>query len=93
MLFMVIERFKEGDSRPVGLRFKEKGRMMPEGVTYQSSWVDATGLRCFQIMEAPDRDLLNTWVRHWEDLVEFEIVPVISSAEFWAQKELKKAHP
>ena len=61
MLFMVIESFKAGDAGPVGERFRRLGRMLPEGVAYQASWVDLSGSRCFQIMEAPHRDLLNIW--------------------------------
>jgi hypothetical protein len=83
MLFMVIERFKHGDPRPVGERFRQRGRMLPEGVTYQASWVEHTGMRCFQLMEAPDHAVLQTWAGRWEDLVEFEIVQVLTSADFW----------
>jgi hypothetical protein len=50
MLFMVIERFKNADARPIGERFKESGRMLPEGVEYHGSWVDAAAARCFQVM-------------------------------------------
>ena len=80
---MVIERFKAGHPGPVGERFKQSGRMLPEGVTYHASWVDSAGTRCFQIMEAPDRQLLEAWAARWDDLVDFEIVPVQTSADFW----------
>ena len=83
MLFMVIEHFKPGNRVKVGERFRQSGRMLPEGVTYHASWVELTGARCFQIMEAASPELLQTWVRHWNDLVDFEIVPVQTSAEFW----------
>jgi Protein of unknown function (DUF3303) len=83
-VFMVIERFKHGDPGPVGERFGLQGRMLPEEVTYHGSWVDTTGTRCFQIMEASNRESLDVWERSWEDLVEFEVVPVLRSAEFWA---------
>jgi len=86
MLFMVIERFKAGKVAAIGRRFKEKGRMLPEGVAYHASWVDAAGARCYQVMEAPNAELLNEWVSRWEDLVEFEIVPVVTSAEFWKDR-------
>jgi len=85
MLFMVIEHFKNGDPAPVGERFKLSGRMLPEGVTYHASWVDAGGTRCFQIMES-----LNAWITRWQDLVDFEIVPVLTSADFWAKKQLEQ---
>jgi hypothetical protein len=85
MLFMVIERFKNGDARMVGERFRQSGRMLPEGLTYHASWVDSSGTRCFQIMEAPHPELLNTWISRWNDLIDFEVVPVLTSAEFWAQ--------
>ena len=85
MLFMVIERFRQGNAEAVGARFKVSGRMLPAGVTYLASWMDTTGARCFQIMEAPDLDALSPWVRCWDDLVEFEIVPVLTSADYWAR--------
>ncbi len=84
MLFMVIERFKGGNAGPVGERFTKTGRMLPEGVAYQTSWVDSAGTRCFQVMEAPDLELLKIWASHWDDLIDFEIVPVLTSAEFWS---------
>ena len=85
MLFMVIERFKGGDAKQIGERFRKSGRMLPEGVAYHASWVDSRGARCFQIMEAPDREALDQWVSRWQDLVDFEIVPVFTSVEFWAR--------
>ncbi len=85
MLFMVIESFKHDSVKAVGQRFKLKGRMLPEGVTYQASWMDASGLRCFQIMETHDPELLKTWASHWDGLINFEIVQVETSAEFWAK--------
>jgi hypothetical protein len=85
MLFMVIERFKNGDPKPIGERFKQKGRMLPDGVAYHASWVEPGGARCFQIMEAEDAALLQVWASRWEDLVDFEIVPVLTSQLFWAR--------
>lgn len=85
MLFMVIERFKPGRTASIGERFQQKGRMLPQGVTFHASWVDSAGERCFQIMEAANRELLGIWTSHWDDLVDFEIIPVQTSAEFWAK--------
>jgi hypothetical protein len=85
MLFMVIENFKQGDARPIGERFRRNGRMLPEGVVYHASWVDSARSRCFQVMEAPHPELLNTWVSRWDDLIDFEIVPVVASGEFWTR--------
>ncbi len=81
---MVIERFKPGSTSLIGERFKRGGRMLPEGVTYHASWVEPSGVRCFQIMEAANPDLVRTWASHWDDLIDFEIVPVLASADFWA---------
>jgi len=86
MLFMVIERFKTGDVDAIGERFRRKGRMLPDGVTYHASWVDPATLRCFQVMEAATQDTLKDWIRLWNDLVEFEVIPVQTSAEFWASR-------
>jgi len=85
MLFMVIEHFKNQDVGAVGRRFLEKGRMLPENVSYRTSWVESNGARCFQLMEAPDADALRIWSKRWEDLVDFEVVPVVTSEEFWSR--------
>ena len=81
MLFMVVEHFKNGDAAPVYQRFREQGRLAPPGVNYVNSWVTSDLARCFQIMEAPDRALLDQWLARWIDLVDFDVVPVITSAE------------
>jgi hypothetical protein len=93
MLFMVIERFKQADPTPVGERFRQKGRMLPEGVTYHASWIDSTGMRCFQLMEAPSPGALDVWARGWMDLIDFEVVPVVLSGEFWSSQGPYQAHP
>lgn len=77
MQFMVIETFRNQDGKAVYRRFRDKGRMVPEGVTFVSSWVSADLGRCFQIMECDDVALLQRWVAEWSDLVAFEIVPVV----------------
>ncbi len=73
---MVIEHFRNQDAKAVYARFKEKGRMMPEGLNFVASWVSADLGRCFQVMECGDVTLLQRWAAAWSDLVEFEIVPV-----------------
>ena len=87
MLYMVIEHFKDGDARPVYRRFRERGRLAPEGLAYVSSWVTADLGRCFQVMECADRALLDAWIARWSDLVEFEVVEVITSPEAAARVE------
>ncbi len=84
MLFMVIEHFKPGSVPKIGERFRQSGRMLPEGVTYQASWVAPGRAACYQVMEAPSADLLRAWTRQWDDLVDFDIVPVLASVDFWA---------
>jgi hypothetical protein len=83
MLFMVIERFKPENREAMGERFKTKGRMLPESVIYHASWMETNGASCYQVMEAPSRDLVDLWIARWSDLVEFEVVPVLTSAEYW----------
>ena len=78
---MVIERFHEGRAVDVYRRFRDKGRMAPESVRYVSSWVDLEFRRCFQVMEADREENLREWLSHWDDLVDFEVVPVRTSAE------------
>ena len=84
MLFIVIERFKSDDTRAFSERYRRSGRMLPEGVTNDASWVDLAGARCFQLMEAPNRELLHLWASRWDDLIEFEIVSVQAAADFWS---------
>lgn len=79
MLFMVIERNK--DAKAVYERFREKGRMMPEGVSYVASWTELSGDRCFQVMECDDIELLHEWASNWQDIVDFEFLPVLTSKE------------
>jgi hypothetical protein len=81
MLFMVIENFRNQDAKSVYRRFQDKGRLMPDGLTFVNSWVAADLGRCFQLMECNDVTLLQRWVAEWSDLIEFEIVPVVSGKE------------
>lgn len=81
MLYMVIEHFRNGDAIPVYARFHAQGRLMPDGLTYVSSWITSDLSRCYQVMECDDRALLDTWMAAWDDLMEFEVYPVITSAE------------
>ena len=76
---MIIERFKDQDPIPVYRRFRERGRLAPEGLQYISSWVDDKLETCFQVMETVDRKLLEEWISNWSDIVEFEVYPVITS--------------
>jgi hypothetical protein len=78
-LYMVVEHFK--DAPAIYLRFRERGRLAPEGLLYVSSWVDEKLEKCFQLMETHDRRLLDEWISNWSDLTDFEVYPVITSQE------------
>jgi hypothetical protein len=80
VLYMVIETFREG-AAPVYQRARERGRLMPDGLEYRGSWVTADLRRCFQVMECEDPALLEQWMTNWRDLVDFEIVPVVTSED------------
>lgn len=80
MLYMIVEHFK-GDPVPVYRRFRDRGRLAPDGLRYVSSWVTSDLQRCYQVMECADRRLLEAWMDQWRDLVDFEVVPVVTSAE------------
>jgi hypothetical protein len=81
MLFMIVEHYRDGDPAPVYRRFRERGRLAPDGLMYVSSWVDEPLTTCFQLMETTDRRLIDEWIAQWSDLVEFEVIPVITSEE------------
>ena len=79
MLYMVVEHFK--DAPAIYRRLREKGRMMPEGLEYVSSWIDVDLKICWQLMQTKDESLFQRWIDNWKDLMDFEIVPVRTSAE------------
>jgi hypothetical protein len=78
---MIVEHFRDGDPVPVYRRFRDRGRLMPDGVHYVNSWVTPDLARCYQVMECDDRALLDAWIANWGDLAEFEVIPVITSPE------------
>jgi hypothetical protein len=81
VLYMVIERFKNRDPVPVYRKFRDKGRMAPEGLTYVSSWITEDMDRCYQVMECDDRRILDEWMTRWSDVTDFEVIPVVTSAQ------------
>jgi hypothetical protein len=86
---MIVEHFKDGDAIPVYRRFRDNGRMAPEGLTYVSSWVTTDLRDCYQVMECDERRLLDEWLERWSDIVDFEVIPVITSAQARAAVEPK----
>jgi len=78
---MIVERFHQGKVQTLYKRFAEKGRMMPEGVNYINSWINEDVTVCYQVMETDSIEKLHEWISHWNDLADFEIVPVITSAQ------------
>jgi hypothetical protein len=81
MLYMIVEHYRNRDPLPVYRRFREHGRLTPEGLHHVSSWVDDKMECCFQLMRTANRGLLEQWIESWEDIVEFQVYPVISSEE------------
>ncbi len=79
--WMIVERFRDGDPLPVYRRFRERGRLAPDGLRYVASWVSEDFTTCYQVMEADDRALLDRWMANWRDIVDFEVVPVMTSAQ------------
>ena len=88
MLYMVIERFKPGAAPDIYRRFEENGRMMPDGLEYVSSWISQDLNTCWQVMQTDDLSLFDQWTSNWNDLMDFEIIPVRTSAEV---KQMMKA--
>jgi uncharacterized protein DUF3303 len=81
MRYMIIERFKNGDAVSVYRRFRDRGRLAPDGLSYVSSWVTPDLTTCYQVMECDDPGVLEQWMGRWRDLIEFEVIPVLTSAE------------
>jgi hypothetical protein len=81
MLYMIIEKFRDGDPVPVYRRFREHGRLAPDGLRYVASWVTQDLRSCFQIMECENPNSLEQWLAQWADLTDFEVIPVVTSAE------------
>jgi len=81
MLYMIVENFRGGDAVPVYRRFRDRGRLAPDGLHYHGSWVTDDFRRCFQVMECDDRVLLEQWMANWRDLVDFQVIPVQTSAD------------
>lgn len=81
MLYMVIEKFREGAARAVYERARQRGRMLPPGVEYLASWVEPNLDRCYQVMRAQSLDQLQEWAANWDDLAAFEFIPVVESSE------------
>ena len=78
---MVIERFRDGNAVPVYRRFRDEGRLAPEGLRYVASWVTLDMTYCYQVMECDDATLMSQWTERWSDLVDFQVIPVMTSAE------------
>ena len=82
MLFMVIEYFRDGDPVPAYRNLRDRGRVLPDGLEYVDSWIEANFGRCFQLMRTDDALLLQQWVLHWRGTgVTFEIVPIVPSTD------------
>ena len=78
---MIIERFHPGTVKLLYERFAEKGRLMPDGVEYINSWIDENVSTCYQVMQSDSIDKIQVWISCWDDLADFEVIPVITSAE------------
>lgn len=81
MLYMIIEHFRDGDAVPVYRRFRDQGRLAPDGLRYVASWITLDMARCYQVMETDDPALISEWTDRWSDLADFEVIPVRTSAE------------
>lgn len=81
MLYMIIEHFRDGDAVPVYRRFRDRGRLAPDGLRYVASWITFDMTVCYQVMETDDPTLISQWTDQWGDLIDFEVIPVRTSAE------------
>ena len=81
MLYVIVENFRDGDPVPVYRRFRDRGRLTPDGLRYHASWVTTDFRRCYQVMECDDPQLLQQWMVNWQDLIDFDVMPVQTSAD------------
>ena len=81
MIFLIIESFKKSNAKAVYDRYDKQGRMMPEGLKYIDSWVDKKFEKCYQVVECDDTNTLQEWISNWQDLVDFEIITVMTSKD------------
>jgi hypothetical protein len=81
MLYMILETYKNGDPVPVYRRLRDRGRSMPRGLEYRGSWITEDLARCYQVMECEDRAMLDAWISAWQDLVDFEVISVLTSSQ------------
>ncbi len=81
MHFLIIERFRDGDPVPVYRRFRDQGRLAPDGVHYITSWVTRDLTTCYQVMECENRQQLDAWIANWRDIVDFEVIEVQTSTD------------
>lgn len=81
MTFMIIETFRKGKVKELYQRFAEKGRQLPQGVVYINSWIDENVETCYQVMESDTIEKINEWIQLWNDVADFKVIPVITSAE------------
>jgi len=79
--YLVIENYKPGKTKDIYDRFALKGRMLPTGVEYVDSWIEENLQKCYQIMRSESLEKIDEWIACWNDLVDFEVIPVLSSAE------------
>jgi len=81
MFFMIIEKFHPEKVKLLYQRFDEEGRLLPDGVSYINSWIDENITICYQLMESDSAEKIYTWIENWTGFADFEVIPVISSAE------------
>jgi flavodoxin len=81
MQYMIIEKFYPNKVKQLYKRFEEKGRQLPERVNYINSWINEDVTICYQVMESDTKEKINEWIKHWNDLADFEVIPVITSAQ------------
>ncbi len=79
--FMIIENYKPGKTEEIYNRFKEKGRMIPEGVEFVDSWIEENLQKCYQVMRSESESGIYEWIDNWKDLVDFEVIPVMDSSQ------------
>lgn len=81
MLFQGTYVYSTDHRDTVRPRFKETGAPPPPGVDMLGRWHNAAGNGGFFLVETDDPVALARWLQEWTDVIDFEVVPVVTDEQ------------